>query len=396
MATPRNDSYSAATGADIYGGRVPVKFANVTNFSNDAFVPTATAGQPLALYLHGSSANPLQVGAFWSAEMLEDLNYAPGGNDMMYWAAQTRSGGGVTWTEIRPRDRNPDNNDGSVNLNSYHMGFTDDSSSPKLMNLLAERRYDELLAWAERQYPQCSTTKRILTGDSVGAWATLTYGIRRPDKFAALYPSRPRVRWNGNGSPFITLPDVQSGQIEWNTSTLVPNRSVVDGGGSMLDHCNIIAYVSNTANRIPWIGYIIGKNDGYMQWQDHVDFIAALRTAKRGFAVSWNLGDHSTPPSWSTITDSYYTGLFEIGVGYPLLTNNSGDSDPATVDVGGINLGFKWRNVVETAGGWSCEITNILGARTVDVEPISDIFTDTVTPQTINIPSANTWVAVSF
>ena len=94
--------------------------------------------------------------------------------------------------------------------------------------------------------------------------------------------------------------------------------------------------------------------------------------------------------------ESYYPGLFEIGVGYPLLTNNSGDGNPATDDTGGINLGFKWRNVVESAGGWSCEITNILGARTVTVEPISPVFATSVTPQNISIPAANSWVSVSF
>lgn len=390
------ESYSCPSGGVIAGGRQrSLKFADITQTASDGFVPTAAAGQPLMLELHGSGTNPLQVGAFWKATMLSDLAY--GTDDELYWAARTRTGvTGVVYTSVMPRDRHPDNNDGAINFNSYHMGWTDNSESPKVMNLIQERRMTELLKWVDRQYPQFSKTKRYMTGASVGAWATMTYGIRRPDVFAALYPDRPRVRYSSTGAPYITLPDWQSTQITYDSTGVVPLKSALDGGGSMADHTNILAYVANTANRIPWVGWVIGKNDGYMPWQDQVDFVAAMRAAKRGFAVAWNLGNHSTGPAPSTITDSYYPGLFEIGVGYPLLTNNSGDGNPATDDTGGINLGFKWRNVVESAGGWSCEITNILGARTVTVEPISPVFATSVTPQNISIPAANSWVSVSF
>ena len=69
----------------------------------------------------------------------------------------------------------------------------------------------------------------------------------------------------------------------------------------------------------------------------------------------------------------------------------------AAVDlVGGINIGLSFRNVVESAGAWACEVTSVLGARTVTVEPLSKTFTATVTPQVVSIPAANTWVAVSF
>jgi hypothetical protein len=268
------------------------------------------------------------------------------------------------------------------------MGWTDSTTTPRQMHLITERRMDELLRWAETQYPQCSKTRRYMSGDSVGAWATLTFGLKRPDVFAALYPNRPRVRWSSIGEPNITLPHWPSSATTYNTVTgVVPNRSAVDGGGSMLEHMDSIAYVSNPANRVPWVGWVIGKNDGYMPWQDQVDFIAA---------VAWNLGNHSTPPSIGQIVGSYYIGLFEVGVGYPIYTNNSGDSDPVTDDVGGINLGFKHRNVVETAEGWACEITNTLGAREVDVEPISQVFTAAAAPLHVSIPAANTWVPVSF
>jgi hypothetical protein len=57
---------------------------------------------------------------------------------------------------------------------------------------------------------------------------------------------------------------------------------------------------------------------------------------------------------------------------------------------------LSFRNVVETSTGWSCEVTNVLGACTVKVEPISEIFRVGVAKQTITIPAANNWVTVSF
>jgi hypothetical protein len=374
-------------------------FANVTQDATDAFAPEATAGQAMVLYLHGSGTDPVTFGTHWHATMRNNLDYPAGSDSTMYWAARWNNSGsgGAHYIQILPRDRHPDQNNTNANLNSFHMGWTDGAFSPRQAVLITERRMDQLLAWVESQYPQASTTKRYMNGDSVGAWACMTYGIRRPTKFAALYPSRPRFRYDANGAQMIQVPDWNSSSLEYNLASVSgPNKSAIDGGGTMASHLDITSYVADTANRIPWVGWVIGSADTFVTFQDHKDFIAAMRTAKRGFAVSWNAGNHSGAPNISDITDSYYYGLFEVGVGYPLYENNSGDQDPAVDAVGGINLGFKHRSVVESAGAWSCEITNTLGARTVDVSPISSIYTGSLTPKNKTIPSANTWVSVAF
>jgi hypothetical protein len=133
-----------------------------------------------------------------------------------------------------------------------------------------------------------------------------------------------------------------------------------------------------------------------VNFSDHVDAVIAMRAAKRGFAFVWNNGNHSTGSIISQITDSYPFGLFELGKGYPLFTSHSGDLDPAVDLVGGINEGLTFRNVVESAAGWSCEVTSILGARTVQVEPISDIYVTPVSKKTVTITAANAWASVSF
>lgn len=376
-----------------------LKFANVTNYQDNGSIPSATEGQTVLLYLHGSGTNPITAGEYWSATMLQDLAYST--SDEMYWSVRSNSLSGASYIQCNPRDRHPDNNDGSVNLNSYHMGYTHDSVG---LDLIQHRRYDQLLEWLFTQYPQCSRTKVNISGDSVGAWSTMLFGLRRPTKFAALYPNRPRVRWASTpgglgGTGWIQVPDwvAAGGSILYDTGSVSgPSLSSTDGGGLAKDFLDSIAYVSNTANAIPWIGWVIGKNDGYMPWQDQVDFIAALRTAGRGFAVSWNLGDHGGAPNIQDITTTYPYGTFEIGKGYPIFSNHSLDGDPAVDDVGGINLGLKFRNVVESASGWSCEVTHNTSACTVDVKPKSSVFTASVAAQTANITSANSWVSVSF
>ena len=124
--------------------------------------------------------------------------------------------------------------------------------------------------------------------------------------------------------------------------------------------------------------------------------VAAMRSAGRGFAFAWNNGTHSTGSIISQITSSYAYGTFEIGVGYPIYTNNSGDQDPAVDLEGGINLGFQHRNVVESSGAWSCQIRNLLGARTVTVTPKSSIYTGSKTPKVVNVPAGQAWVSVSW
>lgn len=424
MAQPAHTTYSVGAGEQINAGRTSsgslsggvtlgdvvaagsamasLKLEGITLDSTDAFAPEASpSGQPVKLYLHGSGTNPLGFGEEWHATCTDDLAYST--DETLYWGMRWNNSGALNssahYIEVMPRDRHPDDNDGSANLNSYHMGFTTAADTPRTCNLITERRMDALLRWVELNYPQASLTRRYMTGSSVGAWACMTYGLRRPTKFAAIYPDRPRVRYNQTGTAFITVPDWDAvgKSITYNLATQTPpNRSAIDGGGSMAEHMDAVAYVANTANAMPWLGFVIGRNDGYVVFDDIVALIAALREAGRGFACSWNNGNHSSAPPMSDITSSYYYGLFEVGVGYPIFSNNSGDQDPAVDLVGGINLGFRHRNVVESAGAWSCEVTNLLGARTVDVAPKSSIYTGSTTPKSVSIPSAGTYVAVAF
>ena len=394
------DIYSGTPGAALYAGLPapappPAPPADalgaVTVFSEDSGVPFAAPDQFFALSLHASGGSGITTGRQYRAAVSGRLEY--GGFNQ--WAFSTLRGTAVDGRQVticRPTDAF-DRYGGTGTgpwREGYWMGFTG-MGLPE-MRLIVERRLDALMAWVNGNLP-VSATRRSVSGGSMGAWGSLTYGLRRPHMFAVVSADRPRWRWAGYDAQTANVPNWASGNTAHTVATS-PNLLAEDGGGKVVDHMNMIAYVANPANKMPFLQWNIGRNDGFSDFRDHVDAVAALRSAKRGFAFAWNNGNHSTgsiPGQFAS-----YNGLFEIGKGYPLFTNHSGDANPSVDLEGGINIGLKFRNVVESASAWSCEVTSVLGARTVSVEPLSSIFTAPVVPQVANIPAANTWVPVSF
>lgn len=387
--TAPTDSYSVASGQNIYGGMsngdTPRfdSFAVTTEYANG--LPGNTASKVLCLDLHASGGSNLTIGRQYDG-VCSGL--------MAYQAETVAKFSTVLDTDpsivkLRLTDRYMN---GATPRESAWLGFTNIGTTD--YTLITQRRLEALMTWAHENM-QFLVNKTCVRGGSMGAWGTMTFGIRRPHLFAAMYPDRPRWRYT-NTVGNIAVANFNAGFQETAVGS-APNARVEDGGMSMNTIFDCIAYVSNTANKIPWIGWCVGRNDGFTQFSDHIAAVNAMRTAKRGFAFVWNDGNHSGGSIPSQITNSYSYGMFEIGKGYPLFTNHSGDQDPAVDLVGGINQGLKFRNVVETANSWSCEITSIAGPRTVDVEPIcSTVFLATGAPQNVSIPAANTWVSVSF
>lgn len=365
-------------------------FDAITKLGTNVYEPTAVAGLPVVLKLHGSGGGLATQtdGDRYQATLTAGNTYST--DTTFKWCAAQY--GGVL--NLVPADRAV-RADSNV-IEAYWMGYTHDGTgAPNKLDLLMERRLTSMLAWARNTHPTAAWARACATGGSMGAFGCMTYALRRPDVFAAIYPDRPRVRHNLTAGQ-ITIPDWESISIA-HSAGAAPDITVADGGGNaftrLLDH---IAYVANTANPIPWVGWCIGWQDPNTSRADHVAFVQAMRTAERGFAFAWNNGDHVAGSIISQITDSYPYGTFEVGKGYPLFTEHSLDSDPATALVGGINVGLKFRNVTESAGSWSCQITHISAACTVKVKPKSTVYTGTPASQLVNITAANTWVTVSF
>jgi len=380
-------------------GTIPdgrLRFDDVTLVASQANPPSAASNKIVILNLHASGGDPTGSGLLYEATCSGNLAY----DTSTTWRfalqgktdSQTANAAGM---QIRPLDRAGTYPDTSVRQ-SYHMGWITDYGTPsEALRLASEDRMETLLQWVDDNVSGLSATKRVATGDSMGAWGSLRFAIRRPDLFASVYPDRPIWRWNATGKFQVPRWDINSAALYNPGET--PPLATVDGSGTVESHMDLIAYVQSGAP-IPWIGWCVGRLDGFMDFSDHVAAVEALKARRAGFAFVWNNGNHSTGSILAQIINSYPFGLFELGKGYPRFENCSLDEDPAVDLEGGINVGLTFRNVVESATGWSCEVTHISSACTVDVSPISTIYPngDTVTPVTVNIPSANTWVAVNF
>jgi len=389
MASPVGDSYAVASGGVIAAGRYVNQLGAVSIASEDAGVPYTTPGQTLVVTLHGSGGQNTTTGRQYRAAVSGRLAYA----EHTEFAFSTARDAIASLLRLRPVD-SYGTYPSAIRRESMWLGFKNIGSAS--IKLITERRLEAMLAWADTNLAaQINPLKTCLTGGSMGGWGTLTYGIRRPHRFAALYPDRPRWRY-GYTIGQHAVADYNSG-LGAVTVANSPAIDAADGSGTVfaLRH-DVTSYVADTDHDIPWVGWCVGRQDGFTQFSDHVDAVAALRSAGRGFAFAWNNGNHTTGSILAEITQSYPFGTFRLGQGYPLFSNHSGDQDPAVDLVGGINIGLAFRNVVESAGSWSCEVTSVLGARTVDVSPISKTFTAPVSAQTINIPAANTWVPVEF
>lgn len=390
MASPVGDSYVVASGGVIAAGRYVNQLGAVSIASEDAGVPYNTAGQTLVVTLHGSGGQNLTTGRQYRANVSGRLAHA----EHVQFAFSTLRDAVPTYLRLRPVDMYGMFPGNFHVRESMWLGFVD-MPNPDV-KLITERRLEAMMNWASVNLAaQINPLKTCLTGGSMGGWGTLTYGIRRPHRFAALYPDRPRWRYG------YSVGNHQVSDYDYGLRNVLiaasPNLDSADGNGTVFaQRHDVTSYIADTDNDIPWVGWCVGRQDGFVQFSDHVDAVAALRAAGRGFAFAWNNGNHTTGSILSEITQSYPFGTFELGNGYPLFTNHSGDQDPSVDLVGGINIGLSFRNVTESASSWSCEVTSVLGARTVDVKPISKTFAASVSAQTITIPAANTWVPVSF
>lgn len=396
-AIPQSDIYALSSGVTTaYLGRqqpAPPSssgFTSVTLLRTDSSGPKLTPNQALVLSLHGSGTDPTAFGLLYEGAFIQSLQYVTS-LGMQWVVVNSTDGQGAAATRIVPWDRHG-TYPSSTNLRSSSWtGWTLGATlATKVFRPITHERLDAILDWADENVPNLSPTKRYITGGSMGAQGGLRYGLRRPDRFAAIYPSRPIWRYRRDDEIFIN--DFEQAALYWTQANSPP----MAGGGTAWDYYDSIAYASNTNNRLPWVGWCVGRNDGGMPFQDHIDAVAAMRAAGRGFAFAWNDGNHSTGDIIQDVYDCYPTGLFELGKGYPLFTEHSLDGDPSVDLAGGINMGLTFRNVTESSGAWSCQVTHKSAACTVKVKPLSQVFLAAVSATTVTIPAANTWVTVSF
>jgi hypothetical protein len=402
------DNYTIGSGLAMYFGQSAASSGivnpNITPFAEDfTATPTEIPGsgdpwgwdgyqnRPVVFDMHGSGGFNYTTGMQYRMPVSGRMAYEDH-TEMAYSVVAQGDDTIGRWVSVRPVDRYGVYPNGGQHRESFFAGFSG-MGTPDV-SLIGVRRDDALMRWALSKLPvRFDLSGMAAMGGSMGAGGCFTWAIKRPQWFGSVYSDR--GRWRNTRGSGVILPQWTNGLSSPQASE-VPNIAPEDGGGKFADWQNGILHISNLAHKLPWIGVSFAKQDNDYPVSDHVEAIAALRARKSGHCIVWNNGGHSSGPGMLPIISSYPFGLFKVGKSYPYFFEHSLDKDPMVDDEGGINLGLTFRNVVDTAGTWSCEIKHISTACTVKVEPCNPVnFPAGAAAQLIPLP-ANTWVAVTF
>ena len=231
-------------------------------------------------------------------------------------------------------------------------------------HLFTQNRLLWMIAWTLKHY-HADPQRVSMGGSSMGGLGSINVGFRRPEIFAAAYPST---------SPFLW----------WRPSSLLGSEGrdtkilLADGQTSYVDYMNSPKYVADKHADLPFLGWAVGRRDPNHNWQEYIDMIRVLTENHHGFCFAWNDGGHSEGGKPMTLITKYYPETkFALNRSYPAFGNSSLNSNLGTGDkldgdlVGGINLGFGWKEVTDEEGQWSIAMSNDLAERamTVDVTP---------------------------
>ena len=385
----------------------PVSGLTIEVMATDQYIPNPNIqGQPICMALEGFSVSDV---AFTYGDQLK-LHFTGS-------LADARDNFLITRVSISTlgipvivfRDRVYYGSGATQYVESLYNGCTDGDG---VLNQFQRRRILACIPAFRARYPQLDFNKLGATGGSMGGWGSAQLAIRNADVFAYCYPSRPILRYAYQANQIEIGDMVAKGYIKYPVGP-TPVLSAIDGGGPAAAYFDLVAYVNNPTNAVPFLGWAAATRDQFAVWNDNPAMVAACRATKRAFAVVWREADHGWTRNGVQLTEPVallrdtYGYDFRVGQGLPYLSNSSRDKVMPTrlpdgsftggdLD-GSINEGFKFRNIVETAAGFSFEIQNVLGPTTVTVEPSSSckVFTKAVAPQTITC-NDTTWTAVAF
>ena len=329
---------------------------------------TGRAGLPLHVTLHGSQSGGGGAGEYGDYYLYfgtPQMGYRDG-LPGVFSVTESR-GQGENRLVLRPRDA-LEHPGGLRALETYWFGSwcvpQGAAHAEPRVYAFTENQLLWMTAWAVRHYG-ADPDRVTMGGASSGAVGSLNVGFRHPELFAAVYPSAGRVR----RVPAVAL----EGKLAREHSAVL-----ADGKTLYYERVDGPRFAAQHPDDLPFLGWACGRRDGYATWQEHIDMVKALTAARHGFAFAWNNGNHGGGgAAMQAITQYYPAEKFARNRSYPAfanssLDNNLGNGDPQDGDLeGGINLGFDWKSVVDTAQRWSVRLTNdrARAELTVDITP---------------------------
>lgn len=274
------------------------------------------------------------------------------------------------WTRVYPHDLTRAVN-GAL-IESGHSGYIMQDGKHHAVTETKNR-------WLAEQmlptYPVIEPDHYYAHGQSMGAWAMLSWGWYQTDLFTHATADKPRFRGR-------TVWDYVKG-----TDFAPPaGLRTVSATGEMdfAARYDAVAHANDPAVKVLPLLFVLGLNDNFGSSADTLAFVNAMVLRKRWFACKVNIGDHSNAPVLADLTRTYPPAFFKRGRGLPLFTNCSRNFIDVARGIE-INVGLTARNIVEDASSFSCEVTCVDGPATFDVEPLSPVFTTAVAPQTVSI-----------
>lgn len=330
--------------------------------------PPVGAGKDKALWLqlHGKSGviRPMEYLAFGDAEM--------GWREGLPFKFSAKVIGDEV--VVRPTDRTWINRNHSEALDgraaaiwSFWYGYNSNIYDPDLKSEGVPTNYTErrnlwMLDFVDRRY-QPDRNRWYCSGGSMGGSGTISFGLRHPELFAAIYASVPIVSYTYRGRPGAT----SAGRIEHSCWTgPIPPTLKDESGVPFLDRMDAGHWVENANNDLPFVYIIHGRQDSSIPWQNNPPFYASLNKARAGHAVYWDNGIHSTsgkdaPPDVKDWLHRFRR--FRLNESYPAFSNaalnrNPGDGRPEDGDiVGWINRGLDWRDIIDEPDRYSITLT---------------------------------------
>ncbi len=330
---------------------------------------TGKKGLPLHLSLHGSTGQGGGAGE-WGDSYLHfanaDMGYRDGLPGVFSILETRRKEGNHLQLMVRDAIEHPS---GLRAMETFWFGYWCVPQNAKIAEPRAypftENRLLWILDWTIEHYG-ADRNRLYASGGSMGAWGSVTFALRHPELFAAIYPNRPGLRRKGLAILEGKLPDDRE-------TILLP-----DGKTNFLHRMDSVRFAEEHAEDLPFIGWCCGRYDGFATWKEQVDFAKALAANKHGFAFAWNNGNHGTGAQpMAHVLKHYPAEKFALNRSYPAFRNSSidqnpGNGDPKDGDLeGGINLGFTWTDPEDSDGKWSIAVGNDLAKKpmTVDVTP---------------------------
>lgn len=382
---------------------IPIKWADsLSRGTTSGKIDISTSGLPLVLKAHGSSSASgcgvqfCQQGDYWQWFFSANEGWQDGRAATLdvYLDKATSYRQNTLIAAIRDDIWNPL---GTDSIETFHNG-TGDTPNPlsgpaNRRRLTTARSIVRMLNWAVSNYGTDPNQIHWEGSSMGGIGAGMTAIPMTSPRISAVWVSYPV--WDFTFYSQSYWPGLQwsatmpfRATIATAPSTLGSNKNTVlmeDGVTTLASYYDMTTRLTaNPGDDYPVLMWTTPKDDatldatGPESFLHHINFVAALETAYRGFGFTWSMGNHDTAAALGALDcDSssfdigicYPKSLFKLNAAYLAFANSSINDNPGTGTrlasgihdgdpTGCINCGFTWNVTSDTAGAFNFAVDN--------------------------------------